>query len=184
MPGQQRSAGPPGQRWAPGSSSSSGGQGPRRGPPPGTYNNNNNNPRSSSSYGGGNGGGSYNSVNRGPRSTGGGRGGPTMSGGGSVLKLVNPLRISRLVEQTPGTDEELYSERQPQRRNGNGSGNEGGDRSPPQRGGRGAPRPVASTVGGVSKSCTEFCDCRLFGYRKSFLVNPIWIPFYLLVFVP
>jgi hypothetical protein len=71
------------------------------------------------------------------------------SASGSALKLENPLRISRIVDQTPGTVEELYSEQRPARRP-----REDGDSRPPQRGGRGAPRPVASAGGGISKYCT------------------------------
>ena len=54
------------------------------------------------------------------------------------LTLVNPLRISRIVEQTPGTSEEIYAEKAPPRnRDGDGAS---------RGGGRGA-RPVASAGG-------------------------------------
>jgi hypothetical protein len=63
------------------------------------------------------------------------------SNGLPPLKLVNPLRVVRIVEQTPGTNEEIYSSVQER---GGGGGGRRDDNT-----GRGS-RPLA-TAGGISK---------------------------------
>ena len=83
-----------------------------------------------------------NTLTREPRNFGGTGSGMDYQGnsGGAPLKLLNPLRVVRIVEQTPGTTEEIYSSER--------SGGGGGGRRDSDGGGRGS-RPMA-TAGGIS----------------------------------
>lgn len=77
----------------------------------------------------------------------GGSRGPSSDGGGGLppLTLANPLRLSRIVDQTPGTSEEIYATSAPPRRDGDGGGGA-------PRGGRGS-KPIAS-AGGIGTFAT------------------------------
>ena len=87
--------------------------------------------------------------------------GSTDNSGVPPLKLLNPLRLVRIVEQTPGTNEEIYSSER---------GGGGGRRDSDGGGGRG-PRPTAS-AGGIS---TFFSDmiCLVAGIDTYPLVSSI-----------
>jgi hypothetical protein len=86
--------------------------------------------------------------------TGGARGPASDAGGGlPPLTLANPLRLSRIVDQTPGTSEEIYATSAPPRRDGDGGG--------APRGGRGS-RPIASAGGIGTYKPLEAVHC----YRK------------------
>jgi hypothetical protein len=69
------------------------------------------------------------------------------AGGLPTLKLVNPLRIARTVQQTPGTTEEIYSV---ERSGGGGRRDDGGNSGSSRGGGGGRGSKPNASAGGIS----------------------------------